>query len=365
MKIYSCQQCSQTVLFENTRCERCGSSLGFLSELLELSTLKPINNGWQALMDTSSPAKVWRYCDNFQHGVCNWLVDGDDKYCIACELNRHIPNLEKIEQREAWQKLEFAKHRLVYGLLRLNLPVQSKHDAPENGLAFDFISEKDAVPHNAQTMTGHSMGQVTINAAEASSAEREQRREDLSESYRTLIGHFRHEVGHYYWDQLIFPYPERLEECRRLFGDERADYAAALQKHYQSPLPNWRDNFVSVYASSHPWEDWAETWAHYFHIVDTMETAHQFGIQLHPQANKNASLAVAITINPFEHDDFSEIIEQHLPLTFAVNSLNRSMGQPDLYPFILVPAVRNKLSFIHRILRTYQRTQSGTDNSQS
>ncbi|MBJ7556219.1 zinc-binding metallopeptidase family protein [Marinomonas spartinae] len=350
MKIFTCQQCSQTILFDNTLCESCGSSLGFLSEPMTLSALKPDGSGFRALADTNMPAKKWYYCKNAQYFVCNWLVDNPDTLCEACQLNRHIPNLERVKQRDEWQKLEFAKHRLVYSLIKLGLPVLNKTENPEEGLSFDFISEENAVPVNAQSTTGHALGQVTINTSEANSAEREQMREDMKESYRTLIGHFRHEVGHYYWDQLIAENDIELANYRALFGDERASYADALRKHYDNPVQNWQDNFVSAYASSHPWEDWAETWAHYLHIVDTLETASEFGISMSPPNNQHQGLAATINIDPYCHANFEDIIAQYLPLTFAVNNLNRSMGQPDLYPFVLVPKVREKLAFIHRIV---------------
>lgn len=378
MKIFSCQQCSQTVLFENTLCENCGSLLGFLPDLMTISALKAEGKGFIALAETQAQvqdhtqdqvqtqgqvqtqeqtepqplANIWYYCENSQHHVCNWLVETPDTLCEACQLNRHIPNLGRVKQRDAWQKLELAKHRLVYSLIKLNLPILNKNEDPEDGLSFDFISEENTVPDNAQSTTGHALGQVTINASEASSSDREQMREDMKESYRTLIGHFRHEVGHYYWDQLIAEDEADLANYRALFGDERESYADALQKHYENPVQNWQDNFVSAYASSHPWEDWAETWAHYLHIVDTLETASEFGISMLPPNNLHQGLAATINIDPYHHDNFDEIIAQYLPLTFAVNNLNRSMGQPDLYPFILVPKVREKLAFIHRIVHS-------------
>lgn len=351
MKIFSCQKCSQTLLFENTLCEQCGSELGFLSDQMTVSALQPEGTGYLALADTSSPATVWRYCENHQHDVCNWLVEGEDTFCLACDLNRHIPNLNGIEQRQAWQQLEFAKHRLVYSLLQLQLPLISKKEDLKDGLSFDFISEDNIVPDNAQSSTGHALGQVTINATEANSADREQMREDMNESYRTVIGHFRHEVGHYYWDQLVATDENTLALCRQLFGDERESYADALQRHYDAPVEHWRDQFVSVYASSHPWEDWAETWAHYLHILDTLETASEFGMSLQPPNLEHQALCVTVNINPYQHTNFDDILAQYLPITFAVNNLNRSMGQPDLYPFIIVPAVRKKLHFIHQLLQ--------------
>lgn len=351
MKIFSCQQCGQTLFFENTYCGKCGSPLGFIAESMTLSTLQPMNSGYVALADTSAPTREWHYCENYQHKACNWLIENpNDRFCVACELNRHIPNLSRIEQLEAWQQLEFAKHQLVYSLLRLHLPIVNKLQDPEEGLSFDFISEDDIVPDDAQTTTGHTMGQVTINALEANAVEREQMREDMNESYRTLIGHFRHEVGHYYWNQLISEDQSVLSRFRALFGDEQVSYADALQKHYENPVANWQDNYVSAYASSHPWEDWAETWAHYLHIMDTLETANQFGFSLQPPNVKQQSLAVRVNIDPYRHANFDEILDQYLPLTFAVNTLNRSMGQPDIYPFILVPVVKEKLNFIHQLL---------------
>jgi hypothetical protein len=89
-----------------------------------------------------------------------------------------------------------------------------------------------------------------------------------------LLGHFRHEVGHYFWDRLVATDPHQLEEFRVLFGDDRQDYGEALKRHYDEGAPaNWQDTYISMYATMHPWEDFAETWAHYLHIVDTLETA--------------------------------------------------------------------------------------------
>lgn len=335
-------------MFENTQCEACGHALGFVAPSLSLHALTPVEGGFQLLGDTSG--NLWRYCDNHQHGACNWLVTGEDQLCNACELNRYIPNLDGIEEKEAWQQLEFAKHRLVYSLLRLNLPVVSKVTSPD-GLAFDFISEENQVPEEASTLTGHADGQVTINAAEADAVEREQMREDMNESYRTLIGHFRHEVGHYYWDVLIGADETKIAGFRALFGDEQLDYAEALEQHYATPKADWRDSHISVYASSHPWEDWAETWAHYFHLMDTLETAHALGMSLNPASGTHPNVYMPLLADPYEVSDFDALMSQYLPLTFAVNSLNRGMGQPDLYPFVLVPKVREKLAFVHQLLR--------------
>lgn len=365
MKLFNCQNCGHTVFFENTHCEQCQSPLGFAPDLITLSALKPDNSGgWLALADTSQPAKSRYYCANHQHQVCNWLVDSEDAntLCIACQMNRYIPNVNDLEQKQSWQEMEFAKHRLMYSLLRLQLPLQSKNDDPEAGLSFDFITPDEPVPEDAEATTGHAEGQVTINLNEADPSEREQMRKDLNESYRTLIGHFRHEVGHYYWDQLIATNAQWLQDYRTMFGDEREDYGEALKVHYeQGPPADWNSRFVSTYASSHPWEDWAETWAHYFHLIDTLDTASAFGLSLGapylPQ-HTNTMVAMTADLDPYTHDNFSDILNRSIALTFAVNSLNRSMGQPDLYPFVLNEPVKAKLEFIHRLMLSY-RTNPG------
>ncbi|MVF11086.1 hypothetical protein FT643_02915 [Ketobacter sp. MCCC 1A13808] len=367
MKLFNCQNCGHTVFFENTHCEQCRAALGFIPELINISSLKPAGNGgWIAAADCEKTVRF--YCSNHQHQVCNWLVDSEDEntLCIACQMNRYIPNVADAEQKLSWQEMEFAKHRLMYSLLRLQLPLQSKDEAPEEGLSFDFINTEQPLPDDAQSTTGHAEGQVTINLAEADPAEREQMRKDMNESYRTLIGHFRHEVGHYYWDQIIAPYQQRLKAYRRLFGDEREDYGEALKSHYEQGAPaDWNTRFVTTYASSHPWEDWAETWAHYFHIIDTLETAYAFGMTLGaPQQTQQTHNMVAMTadIDPYNHADFEEILNRCIPLTFAVNSLNRSMGQPDLYPFVLNEPVKTKLGFIHQLMLSYRPVTTAETN---
>jgi hypothetical protein len=246
--------------------------------------------------------------------------------------------------------MEVAKHRLIYSLLRFGLPVAPKTDGNE-GIAFDFMA--DLSPEQ-RVMTGHDHGVITLNIEEADEAERVRNKLDLGEKYRTLLGHFRHEIGHYYWDLLIDKSPV-IRGFRLLFGDERKDYGEALKSYYQNGAPeNWMDHFISPYASAHPWEDWAETWAHYMHLMDTLETAYAFGISIHP--GKAQDLDADIRKDPYAIKDFHQIIGMWLPLTFAVNSLNRSMGHPDFYPFVISPVVIEKLRFIHE--RVKARTAS-------
>lgn len=352
MKLFQCQNCAQLLYFENTRCEKCTHALGYLPDAEQLSALEPQGGDlWEPLIDRG---RTYRYCANALHGVCNWLTPVEDtrQFCLACRLNRTIPNLDEPAQRQRWFLLEGVKHRLVYTVLRLRLPLAAKAEDEATGLAFDFLSlPSGGFRETEKLMTGHLNGVITIDTAEADTAERERRRTDLGESYRTLPGHFRHEIGHYYWGR-IFEDASRLEEFRRRFGDERTDYGQALETHYASgPPPDWIGRFVSAYASAHPWEDWAETWAHYLHIVDTMETASAFGVAPRTPADACTAAGADSNFDPYREADFDRLIGNWLPLTYAVNSLNRSMGQPDLYPFVLSPGALEKLRFVHDVVR--------------
>ena len=353
MKIFHCHNCSNPVYFENTHCEKCGSQLGYLSDTNDLVVLEPSQNAWQTNPDSG---KLYQYCKNYDYNACNWLVAledmGEEGLCEACDLNRTIPYLQVEHQLQEWLNLERAKHRLIYTLKRFNLPLVSKNEDPENGLAFDFLSADNLKNPKNGIKTGHFKGLITINIAEADPVHREYMRTQMEERYRTLLGHFRHEVGHYYWERLISTDDKILADFRAVFGDETQDYGVALQNHYKNgPPEDWAKTFVSKYAASHAWEDWAESWSHYLHIIDTLETAYAFGLQIDPDKKKNSPLYMQANFDPFEEKDFDKIIGACLPLTFAVNSLNRSMGQPDLYPFILPPPVIEKLRFIHRLLK--------------
>ena len=349
MKLFQCQNCGQPLYFENTRCERCGLSLGYLPRREAISALKPHGGAddpqpqiWRALADM----ELYRHCANAAYDACNWLIPAaaPDSYCAACRHNRVIPDLSLPENLPRWRALEVAKHRLFYTLFQLRLRVETQAENPA-GLAFQFLA--DVGPAQAGVLTGHDNGVITINLAEADDAERERRRQHMGELYRTLLGHFRHEIGHYYWDRLILSTPH-LDEFRRIFGDERQDYAAALQNYYASGAPaDWSERFISAYASSHPWEDFAETWAHYFHMIDTLETAHVAGLAVSPKLPE--SPGAVFDFNPRD-TDVNRLIEAWLALTFAVNSLNRSMGLHDLYPFVLGPVAVAKLAFVHRLI---------------
>ncbi len=348
MKLFKCSRCGQLIYFENTVCEKCSSPLGFDHESLQLLTLNPEENNRFSAQGKKSKRK-YRYCDNFRFGVCNWLVaeNNDSTYCKACELNRTIPDIDRADYMERWQNIETAKHRLVYSLLRMQLPVVSKTKDEEKGLAFDFIADSDR-SGGERVLTGHQNGIITINISEADDIERETARKLMNEVYRTLLGHFRHEIAHYYWDRLIAG-TDKIESFRALFGDERIDYAQSLKTHYGQDASTAPDpNYISAYAATHPWEDWAETWAHYMHIADTLETAYSFGIKI--ETTESSKLKAEIKKDPYQAQDFDSLINQWLPLTFAMNSLNRSMGLGDLYPFLITPLVKDKMKFIHQLI---------------
>jgi hypothetical protein len=347
MKLFKCQFCSQLLHFENNECEKCGHRLGYVPRAETLSALESDGDTWRAL---AVKGKRYRFCANAQYDVCNWLVETDssDPYCVACRHNRTVPDTTIAGNLLAWKKIEIAKHRLFYTLMKLKLPLDHGFVDNRQRLTFDFLATPPDVGPNV--MTGHDNGLITVALEEANDAEREKRRTIMHEPYRTLLGHFRHEIGHYYWDILVRD-GGQTEGCREVFGDERADYAAALQNHYASGAPaNWQDEFVSAYAACHPWEDFAETWAHYLHIVDTLEMARAFGIYVNPPIATSDELEAEVDFQPYRASDVAALVDTWIPLSNALNALNRTMGQPDVYPFVLSPAVIGKLGAIHDLI---------------
>jgi hypothetical protein len=346
MKLFVCETCSNLVYFENTACENCGSRLGYDPTSNRMRAERNEDGDPDGSRARQSPVK---FCANAGYDACNWLVEpnSSDTFCAACRHNRTIPDLSDDLNLGRWQKLELAKHHLFYGLLRLRLPVETRLENPEFGLAFDILVDG---PEGA-VLTGHQDGVITLNLAEADDAIREQRRTEFGEPYRTLLGHFRHEIGHYYWDRLVRD-GGRLEAFRTCFGDERLDYNQALKTYYaEGAPPDWREQFVSAYASAHPWEDFAETWAHYLHIVDTLEMAGSFGMRVDPIVTEDRAYSARVDFDPHTARDIESLVRRWLPIAGAVNSINRCMGQPDLYPFVLTPAVIQKLGFMNGLIR--------------
>jgi len=352
-KSFRCQ-CGRPVFFRNSICLGCQTPLGFDPESLLIRPLEPgpDENTWKAF-GQAEDVPLWRRCANFDSpSGCNWLVpaDSEEPLCRSCRLNRTIPSLDDPDNARWWRLIENAKRRLVAQLLSLGLPVESQvSEDPERGVMFDFLRSP---PEGPRVLTGHASGLITLNVEEADDSIRERTRHEMHEPYRTLLGHFRHEVGHYYWDRLVAE-TDWLEKFRELFGDEREDYAAALQRNYdQGPPPDWADRHISAYASIHPWEDWAECWAHYLHVVDSLHTALGFGLR---------GEDVEADVEPFTVDDLYDpqapdadryvlLVNSWVQLTTVLNELARSMGQHDFYPFVMSRPVLKKLHYIQMVV---------------
>jgi hypothetical protein len=314
------------LFFENSRCLNCGSDIGFD----------------RAAADLTLATDATR-CANAILAECNWIAP-DGGLCDCCALTRTRPRDDDTAGMAAFARAEAAKRRLLYQLDDLDLPVTAANGCP--ALQFDLLSSAEG-----PVITGHADGVITLDLAEGDDGHRETMRVRLDEPYRTLLGHFRHEVGHYFWMRLVEGGPAE-PVFRALFGDERLDYAQALADHYAAdPAPGWEDTYVSAYATSHPWEDWAETFAHYLHIRDTLQTASAFGIVVAgPDVDAPPHPDAPLSSIPIETDDFDDIVNNWLPLTYALNAVNRSMGKRDIYPFVLSPTVLEKLRLVHALV---------------
>ena len=358
MKLFSCDNCQQVLFFENSRCMNCGMTVGYCVELAKIVTLQHQTGSSQGsvyeVFFPNQGLRHYRQCKNASdHDACNWLVPAEQQqqFCNSCRLTEVAPDLSDANNRIAWAGIEAAKRRLLYTLYSLKLPLSSRQEWPNEGVAFHFLRSTNAEP----VMTGHDEGIITLNIAEADSAFRENMREKMGEAYRTVLGHLRHEIGHYYWDRLIRN-SNLLGEFRGLFGDDTLDYEQAVQRHYEQGAPaNWLDSYISAYATMHPWEDWAETWAHYLHMVDTLETAKSHGLSLRvPGAERSGE---QMSTDALAFRDFESLTSSWNAVTLALNSLNRSMGMTDAYPFVLSPKVLEKLRFVHALIQSRRAEQ--------
>ena len=315
MKAFRCRVCDHALHFENTSCVSCGTVLGFDRDQ---QAIVPLTDG--------------HACANRELAGCTWLAAAPGALCSGCVLTRTRPADDDAVGLAQFVRAERAKRHLVVELDTLGFPLVGKHVDPRDGVAFDLLSSV------ADDVTiGHADGVITIDVAETDPAHREAVRKELAEPYRTMLGHFRHEFGHYAEWQLVRG-ADRMARCRELFGDESADYGAALERHYENgPPADWEDRFVSTYATMHPFEDFAETWAHYLHICDAVETAREYG------------LATIGGVSAFS--SFRDLVTGvWVPLSIALNEMNRSLGQPDLYPFALSAPVLDKLDFVATLL---------------
>ena len=353
MKPYACPNCARLNHFEVRVCPNCKFTLGYDPDSDQFLFLGDDATTWRA---ASGDAHAVVVCENNnEFAVCNWLVPavGDQPRCIACRHNNTIPDLTAPGVPERWGKIEAAKRRLFHTLLRLNLPIETQSEAKVSGrgpgLAFDFLYDPvGEQTGTVQITTGHDAGLITLNILEADDVQREKMRTGLGEPYRTLLGHFRHEVGHFYWSRLIEGTDE-VEAFRALFGDERISYEDAMAQHYGGGEGSgWTTDFVSSYATMHPWEDFAETFAHLMHIIDALATIHGFGLRLY--AWQGGGVQPSVDFDPYQAET-GQLVAEWRPFAFAENSINRSMGQPDLYPFKLSDTIVAKLDYINRLLQ--------------
>lgn len=301
--------------------------------------------------------RTWVVCSN-REWRCNWLVavDANAAQCMSCRLTRHRPAADDTIALEKLADAEQVKRRLLMQLAELGIPVDPFYER-EGGLAFDLLSSYSG---QGRVTIGHANGVVTIDLVETLDDYREALRIRLGEAYRTMLGHFRHEVGHYYqW--VLVEQTDWIEECREIFGDERASYSDAIDRHYREGAPDgWEASFISEYATMHPWEDFAESFAHYLHITDALSTAAAGGMVLHAD---RVGGVVAHDIEPrasYQDATTREILADWQWLSLLFNRVNHAMGRGDLYPFTLTPPVERKLDFVHRVVQDVARRTAGS-----
>jgi hypothetical protein len=353
MRPYPCPNCGRPNHFEVRVCPRCSFTLGYDPASDQFLFLGDEATTWRDAQGGDHPVVVCQNNNDYQ--ICNWLVpaDGSMPLCLACRHNRTIPDLTGPGVPERWAKIEAAKRRLFHTLLHLRLPIETETEAEANGtspgLKFDFLYDPvGEQTGTVQITTGHENGLITLNVLEADDVQREQMRTRLGEPYRTILGHFRHEVGHYYFSRLIEDTDE-VEAFRTVFGDERMSYEEAKSKHYGGgDGSGWSTDYVSQYATMHPWEDFAETFAHLMHIIDTLATIGGFGLRMTQWPGEEQQPAV--DFDPYTAET-GHLMAEWGPFAFAENAINRSMGQPDLYPFHLSETVIAKLDYIDRLVR--------------
>ena len=359
MAPFACPNCARLVHFEVRVCPNCAATLGFAADANAFMFLADDATTWR---DAAGTAHDMVVCENNnQYEICNWLVPaiGNEPRCRACRHNRTIPDLSVDGVPARWGKIEAAKRRLFQELIQLKLPIETPAEAEpfgRRGLVFDFLYDASAESQGQQqVMTGHDGGVITLNIIEADDVERERIRRSLNEPYRTLLGHFRHEIGHYYWERLVSE-TDLLAECRAVFGDETIDYAESIKKHYGEGASDWAGEFVSSYATMHPWEDFAETFAHNLHIIDALATLGGFNVRMDPLPGSTDRPRV--DFDPYKAPT-QQLVDEWIPFSFAQNAINRSMGQPDLYPFHLSETIVAKLDYINRLVHEARGAKPG------
>jgi hypothetical protein len=352
VRVFTCSSCTHELRFESLSCPNCDSLIGYMPDRRHLVVLLP-----------DSPAKFavegevgvqWR-CLNAAWG-CNWMLPADvgDVWCLSCRLTRGRPDEADPAAVVAWTAAEAAKRRLVFQLAELGLPIEPRSPESPDGLAFDLVH----VP-GASGVTGHDQGLITLDLSEADDQHRDELRRRLGEPFRTLIGHLRHEVGHYYFARLVGQ-GDHLTDFRALFGDERVDYPAALDEHYRSKRDGTVEvdltSHVTAYATAHPLEDWAETFAHYMHICDAYQTADSHGLDV---VDREPGGRTSRRRREGDAQSFASIMALWIPVAETINDIADGLGSTRPYPFTLSPAVVTKLEFVHaRVMANSNRESS-------
>lgn len=349
MQRFTCD-CGNVLFFGSSQCLRCGGQVGYDPSADAMVRVRP--------------GSIFKLCENgIKHGVCNWLLPAAaaTTLCVACALNRTIPDLTSARNLMLWGRTEMAKRRLLHTLLRLGITLPSKAADPQSGLAFDIIS----TVANPEVTMGHLNGVITVNLEEADDTYRQINRQQLGENSRTLLGHFRHESAHYFWRRCLsdraWDDPLRLA-FRERFGDEWLDYSAALGAHYQSGAPQgWEQSFITGYAASHPWEDWAETWAHYLEIVDGLETCESLGIHVRHLAldlvmlpGEAGTLPSMLPQSGHADGEFLAWLQRWMCLSTVLNEISHSLGEAPLYPFVISVRVAQKLRLAHHFASVWK-----------
>ncbi|GAA1732050.1 zinc-binding metallopeptidase family protein [Aeromicrobium alkaliterrae] len=320
MRAFTCSTCDNRLFFENSLCVSCGSALGYWRESADIVVVDADGR----FVDPEG--YVWHVCPNLNLTGCTWLTRLEGEPCEACRLTRTRPADDDAIGLSQLPVAEAAKRHLLVELTRLGFGWVSREDDPETGLAFDMLSSVDE-----NVVIGHEDGLITIDLAEGDDAHRAKVQAELAEPYRTMLGHLRHEVGHYM--EALHVRGDRIQEARELFGNEEISYADEIERHYnEGPPADWAESYISTYATMHPFEDFAESFAHTLHIQDSVDTARWNGL---------------ITVEPDAFSIFSDLVTGvWIPLSTALNQINRSMGADDLYPFIIPPKVLAKLDFV-------------------
>ncbi|WP_051946488.1 putative zinc-binding metallopeptidase [Verrucomicrobium sp. BvORR106] len=344
-------ECGTIVFFENTACVGCGRLLGYVPETGRIhSFTQDASSGNYRSGDPALKQRHYRACEH-RGGVlgCNWMIPTGEpvNQCQSCLLTRTYPDINIPGNDAKWAQAEAAKRRVASQLQRLGIPLVSQLLAPE-GVCFDFLQTP---PGDAPVITGHENGVITLNVDEADAASRELVRQQLGEEFRTLAGHMRHELAHYYWD-LLASDPAWLPAFRERFGDEQVDYGDSLTQYYGGGARlDWNQNCITPYASAHPWEDWAETFAHFLHLHEGVHVARTYGLeggQLPFAIQKFDLKVLGSRVPKREARLFLEDINAWVKLSLLTNEMSRALGHPNSYPFVLNGPVVEKLWFVRQ-----------------